>query len=171
MAGGLAMAVMGVMQAVRPDDDEPEILGEEHVILGLFAVSLLLLIPGFLALARHGTRVAFGAAVAVSVGHVLLAFGSTASNLNGIDYPWFGAVAIPANLAMLVGAIVMAVSLWRSGRVPRLVAALLPVLWICEIILSQDGGGLITGVYWLVVGRLIASGTLEGAALARSGRA
>ncbi|WP_329424469.1 hypothetical protein OG339_29180 [Streptosporangium sp. NBC_01495] len=47
------------------------------------------------------------------------------------------------------------------------VAAALPVLWLCEIILAQLGGGLIAGAYWLVVGRLLTSGTLEGAAPAR----
>jgi hypothetical protein len=168
IAGGAAMAVIGVMQAVRPTDDDPRVLGEEHLILGLFAASLILLVPGLLALARHGTRVALAGAVAVSIGHVLLAFGATASNLHGEDYPWFGLVAVPANLAMLAGGIAMAVSLWRAGRVPRVVAAALPALWLCEIILAQLGGGLIAGAYWLVVGRLLISGTLEGTTPART---
>lgn len=153
------MAVTGVMQAVRPTDADPRVLGEEHLILALFAASLLLLIPGLLALAR-GTRAARVGAAVVSAGHVLLAFGATASNLNGEDYAWFAYVAVPANLAMLAGSITMAVSLWRAGTVPRLVAAALPALWLCEIILAQLGGGLIVGVYWLIVGRLLTSGTL-----------
>ncbi|GAA4513694.1 hypothetical protein GCM10023096_24130 [Nonomuraea ferruginea] len=158
-AGGLAMAVTGVMQAMRPMDDDPRVLGEEHLLLGLFAASLILLVPGLVALARHGGRTALVGAVVVSAGHVLLAFGATSSNLRGEDYAWFPFVAVPANLGMLVGAIMMAVSLWRAGQVPRAVAAALPALWACEIILAQLGGGLIAGLYWLVVGVLLTSGT------------
>jgi hypothetical protein len=166
MAGGAAMAAMGVMQAVMLDDTNPKVQGREHLVLALFAVSLVLLIPGLLALARYGARAALAGAAAVSIGHVLLAFGATATNLHGEDYPWFGAVAVPANLAMLVGSIAMAVSLWRAGRVPRLIAGMLPLLWVCEIILSQLGGGLVVGVYWLAVGWLLASGALAGRAAA-----
>lgn len=154
MAGGAAMAVCGAMQAVRPTDADPMVTGEEHLILGLFAAALVLLIPGVLTLARSGARAAVGGAGAVSAGHALLAFGATSSNLHGEDYPWFGAVAVPANLAILIGSVVMAVSLWRAGRVPRPLAAALPVLWLCEIILAQLGGGLIAGLYWLAVGAL-----------------
>ncbi|MEV4225463.1 hypothetical protein [Nonomuraea sp. NPDC049725] len=159
--GGLAMAATGVMQAVRPTDTDPRVLGEEHLILALFAASLLLLIPGLFALARRGARAARIAAGVVSAGHLPLAFGATASNLNGEDFAWFAYVAVPANLAMLAGSITMAVSLWRAGTVPRLVSAALPVLWLCEIILAQLGGGLIAGVYWLAVGALLTSGTLS----------
>ncbi|MFC6682725.1 hypothetical protein ACFQE7_43535 [Nonomuraea ferruginea] len=102
-AGGLAMAVTGVMQAMRPMDDDPRVLGEEHLLLGLFAASLILLVPGLVALARHGGRTALVGAVVVSAGHVLLAFGATSSNLRGEDYAWFPFVAVPANLGMLVG--------------------------------------------------------------------
>lgn len=161
MAGGLAMTVSGALQAVRPTDTDPKVAGEEHLLLALFAAALVLLIPGLLALARHGTPVARPGAAAVALGHVLLAFGATASNLNGEDPAWFAFAAVPANLAMLAGAITMAVSLWRAGRVPRPIAAALPVLWLCQIVLAQLGGGLIAGVYWLVTGRLLISGTLE----------
>ncbi|MFI6511524.1 hypothetical protein ACIBCT_28275 [Streptosporangium sp. NPDC050855] len=160
-AGGLAMAAVGAMQAVRPFDDDPRVLGEEHLILGLFAASLVLLVPGLFALARHGTGAAVAGAVAVSAGHLLLAFGATASNLRGEDPPWFGHVAAPANLAMLAGAVVTAVSLWRAGRVPRPIAAALPAMWLCEIVLAQVGGGMIAGVYWLLVCHLPAPGAPE----------
>lgn len=158
MAGGVAMTVTGVIQAVRPIDDDPRVLGEEHLLLALFAAFLLLTIPALLALARYGGPAARAGALAVSAGHVALTFGATSSNLNGEDFWWFPYVAAPANLAMLVGAITLAVSLWRAGRVPRLVAAALPVLWLCEIVLSQLGGGLVAGPYWIVVGRLLVAG-------------
>ncbi|MFD0733689.1 hypothetical protein [Planotetraspora mira] len=161
MAGGLIMAGLGVWQAVLPYDTTFLVLGLEHLSLGLFAVSLILLVPGLIALARHGGRAALAGAATISVGHVLLAFGATSSNLHGEDYPWFVFVAIPANLAMLAGGIVMAVSLWRTGHVPRLVAAILPLLWFFEIILSQLGGSLVAGVYWLVVGRMFVAGTAD----------
>ncbi|NRQ40773.1 hypothetical protein HII36_54565, partial [Nonomuraea sp. NN258] len=77
-AVGLAMAVTGVMQAARPADADPLGLVGERLILALFAISLVLLVPGLLALAGYGGRAAYAGAVGVSAGHVLLALAATA---------------------------------------------------------------------------------------------
>ncbi|MDF5756302.1 hypothetical protein [Spongiactinospora sp. TRM90649] len=161
VAGGLAAVATGVIQAIRPQDTDPRVIGQEHLVLSLFAVSLLLVIPGLLALAAHGGPAARPVAWAISAAHVLLAFGATSSNLNGEDFSWFFYVAGSANAVMLIGAIPMAVSLWRAGRLPRPLAAALPVLWIFEIPLSQLGGGIVVGAYWILAGLALLSGSRE----------
>ncbi|MCD0448470.1 hypothetical protein LO762_04565 [Actinocorallia sp. API 0066] len=155
LLGGLALAVTGLMQAVRPQDAEPKVTGEEHVILGLFAAALVLLAPLVWTLAGLGGRAARAGAALVVAGHALLAFGATASNLNGEDYAWFPAVAVPANLAVLAGSITLAVGLWRVPGL-RPYAAALPLTWLCTIPLSQLGGPLLAGLYWLLALRLLA---------------
>ncbi|WP_198168168.1 hypothetical protein [Herbidospora yilanensis] len=159
LAAALAMAVSGVFQAVRPFDADPRVLGEEHLILGLFAAGLVLSIPGLLELRRFGARGPW----AVVAGHLLLAFGATSSNVNGADFSWFPYVAVPANLAVLAGSVVMAVTLWRAGRFPRHLAAALPVVWACEVPLSQLGGGIVVGVFWLVVVQRLGKAPVYGA--------
>ncbi|NAS26871.1 hypothetical protein GT755_35040 [Herbidospora sp. NEAU-GS84] len=149
LLAALAMAVSGVIQAVRPFDADPRVLGEEHLLLALFAAGLVLLIPGLLELRRFGS--ANLGVLAVSAGHVLLAFGATSSNVKGEDFSWFPYVALSANLAILAGSITMAVTLWRADRFPRPLAAALPLVWVCEVPLSQLGGGIVVGVFWLVV--------------------
>lgn len=56
--------------------------------------------------------------------------------------------------------VALAVSLRRAGRVPRPVAVMLPVTWIFVLPLSFVGGPLVTGVYRLAVGGMLAAGTL-----------
>jgi hypothetical protein len=154
LLGGVASAVMGAMQAVRPDDTDLHIVGAERVILALFAVAAVLFMPGYLAVGRlTGSRAGTVAGWLAAAGCALLAFGSTASNLNGRDFWWFSVVAVPANLAWLAGSVLLAVMVYRTRAVlPRWLAVLLPVVWVTSIILSQAGGNLVAGVIMALVG-------------------
>lgn len=155
--GAFAMA-MGAYQAVREDSLTVQIPTDVRVMLVCFALSLLVLVPAQLGLGRFA-RSALGARTA-SVGTPLLAVGALSSGLNGQDFSWFPLVAVAANALWFVGSSILAVSLWRAGRVRRWVALALPVSMLATLFLSQIGGGLIGGAYWLAVGLLMAAGRL-----------
>ena len=148
-AGAVASAVAGAIQAVRTDDGNPLVGTSEHVLLAMVALALVFWIPGYLALGRlAGTRTGrIGGYLAVA-GTALLAAGMTSTNLHDQDYSWFPVVAAPANLFWLVGSILLAVATWRTGTLPRPLAAALVLVWLTSIILSQAGGNLIAGVIW-----------------------
>ena len=157
-AGALQVAV-GIVQAADPGDTIPTLRPVEHVVLGLYAAALLLLVPACLALSdsARGRR----GAQAAAVGMVLLAVGMTATNLHDQDYSWFPVVASAANAAWLLGSVALGVSLWRAGRVARWVAVLPVVTWVCGIPLSQLGGSALAGAGWLAVGALLRADALE----------
>ncbi|GAB2808301.1 hypothetical protein GCM10022221_02010 [Actinocorallia aurea] len=154
LLGGASLIGLGVVLVGWPSDTIPELKGSEHVALGFLAAGLALLIPPLLALGRRGSRATAIAAGAVAVGHVLLAVGSTASNLHDEDYPWFPAVAVPANAALLFGLLTMAVTLWRAGF-PRPYALGLGFLWFLLIPLSQFGGPALAGLFWILLLRAL----------------
>ena len=157
--GVLAMA-MGAAQAVRTaPDTSVQIAPGMRAMLALFAISLLVLVPAQLGLARFA-RTSLGAGIA-SVGVTLLALGAGSSAVNGSDLSWFPLVAVIANLLWLVGSVMLAVSLWRAGRVPRWVPVLLPLTMPLTLFLSRLGGGLPAGAFWVAVGALALSHRLD----------
>jgi hypothetical protein len=148
--GVLAMA-MGAAQAVRTaPDTSVEIATTMRFMLVLFAVSLLVLVPAQLGLARFA-RSSLGARLA-SVGTPLLALGAASSAVNGSDLSWFPAVAVAGNALWFVGTVVLAVSLWRARLLPRWIPLLLPLTIPFTIFLSRIGGGLPAGAFWVAVG-------------------
>lgn len=160
MAYGAAALVMGAAQAVRPPEDAVAAIDTPmRWLLALFAVSLLLVSPAHLALARFA-RGPLGGRLA-AVGTPLLAVGAMSSAVNGEDLAFFPAVAMVANALWLVGSVVLGVSLWRAGRAPRWVAVLLPVSMPVTLVLSQMGSGLLVGAFWVTLGALMATGHLD----------
>ncbi|MET0840478.1 MAG: hypothetical protein ABWY19_16980, partial [Marmoricola sp.] len=114
--GVLAMA-MGAAQAVRTaPDTSVQIAPGMRAMLALFAISLLVLVPAQLGLARFARRSLVG--VRDSVGVPLLAVGAASSAVNGSDLSWVPVVAVIGNALWFVGSVMLAVSLWRAGRVP-----------------------------------------------------
>lgn len=65
----------------------------------------------------------------------------------------------------IVGTFALAFALYRARRVPRLVAIGVVVAYLGAIPFGSQGGGLITGSYWLAVGYLLTLGALERRAL------
>jgi hypothetical protein len=133
-----------------------------YLVLSLFVIALVSAAPSFLALARR-TRpgVATKAALAAAAGTVVLGLTSIASIVNGRDLSLFNVVAPLTNGAWLFGSIILAVSLKRAGKVPPAVAVGLPITWVATIPLATVGGGVIAGAYYLAVGHLLVSHTLE----------
>ena len=156
-AAGALQILVGLIQAVDPGDTIPTLRPVEHVVLGLYAICLLLLVPAYQALSTFsgGNRSAHIAAL----GMVLLAVGMTATNLHNEDYGWFAPVAGAANALWLFGTIALAVSLYRAGRAPRWVALGVVLTWIGGIPLSQLGGAMLPGAYWLAIAVLLGAGT------------
>ncbi|GGM63972.1 hypothetical protein ACFFX1_30615 [Dactylosporangium sucinum] len=62
---------------------------------------------------------------------------------------------MPANLAWLVGSILLAVATWRAPTLPRWLSIGIALVWVTSIILSQLGGNLVAGVIWGVLGVLL----------------
>ncbi|GIE97591.1 hypothetical protein [Paractinoplanes rishiriensis] len=167
LAGGVASAVVGAIQAVRVEDFDPVVNRTEHVMLGLFAVALVLWIPAYLKLGRlTGTRAGWIGGCLAAFGCALLAFGSTSTNLHDQDYAWFSVVAVPANAAWLIGSLILAVVCWRRRVLPRWLAVGLALVWVTSIILSQAGGNLVAGLIWGIVGWLMIVRDREPAAAA-----
>jgi hypothetical protein len=156
--GFLAMGI-GAAQAVRTGDTSVQIATGMRWILVAFAVSLVVVVPAHLALGVLA-RSPLGARLA-AVGTPLLAVGAMSSAINGQDLAWFPAVAVVANALWLVGSVTLGVSLWRAGQVPRWVAVLLPISMPVTLFLSQLGGGLVVGAFWVAVGALMVSGQLD----------
>ena len=155
--GFLAM-VVGAAQAVRTGDTSVQIATGMRWILVVFALSLLVAVPAYLALGALA-RSPLGARIA-AVGTPLLALGAASSAINGQDLAWFPAVAVVANALWLIGSVTLGVSLWRAGQVPRWIAGLLPVTMPVTLFLSQLGSGLVVGAFWVALGALMLSGRL-----------
>jgi hypothetical protein len=58
----------------------------------------------------------------------------------------------------IVGTITLAVALWRSGRVPRLLAFGLVAAYIGTIPFGSHGGWILSGSYFPACGYLLANG-------------
>ncbi len=166
-AGALSI-VIGVLQFLFPQDEDPAIDPRTRFILAMFTVSLWAFAVLFLGLARYG-RSTWGAATAAT-GTVLLTVGTITSAVNGIDLEFFPAVAMLANALWLVGAIALCVSLVRAGRVSLWLALPIPFLQLPLLFLSQVGGGVPAGLFLLVLGGMLLTGRIEGRARRFAGR-
>ncbi|MGY1651298.1 hypothetical protein [Geodermatophilus sp. SYSU D01119] len=158
VAAGISVAV-GVTQVLFPQDTDPAIDPRTAAILVGTAVMLWALPVLYARLAGlAGTR---WPAVVASAGTVLLSAGMLSSVANGEDLAFFPAVALVANGLWFLGSIGLAVTLWRSGRISRPLAALLPLVTPVFLFLSQSGGGVPVGAYLAVVGWLLLRGQLD----------
>ena len=157
VAAGVTACVFGIMSIADPQSGERTTVGIEHVILGGLTLLLVLLIPVVLHLGRLAGRPR--AAVAAVTGQAALAALTVVSNVRGEDPSFFAAVVAPSNLLILVGFVLLAVGLKRSGALPRWLAVALPVSWILTLAM----GGVfapIAGAYWLAIGWMLRNGEL-----------
>ena len=162
IAGGVTQIVHSQRQA---DNRVVGVAG--YLALSFFIVALLSIAPGFIALARRArSRVAAWAALAAAAGTTILGLTSITSIVTGHDLALFNVVAPVTNAAWLAGSVILAVSLKRARRVPAAVAVGLPLTWVATIPLATHGGGILAGAYYLTIGSLLASETIE-----RAGRA
>ena len=162
LVGGAAFAVAGALQATGLDWNENTVETPlQHVTMVFIAVALVALVPAVAALGRSaGGRLRLGW-VGIAVGQFTIAAASTVSNVRGVDAAWFPAVAVAANAVWILGTFALAIGLYRSRRVPRLVAVGLVAAYLGAIPFGMVGGGLVTGCYWLAIGYLLSFGALE----------
>jgi hypothetical protein len=156
MAAGVVIGVGGILQLTDAQSGESTTVGIEHLGLATFTGLLLLLVPVVLYLGRLAGRPRI-ATVAV-IGQVALALLTVISNIRGEDPSFFPAVAAPANLAIFAGLVTIAVSLKRRGALPKAMAVGLGVVWIVTLPLSNLGGMVLAGGYWLALGWLLQHG-------------
>jgi hypothetical protein len=156
IVGGACFAAAGALQATGLDWTENAVKTPvQHVTMALFSVALVAVVPALWALSRQVAGVARYAWLGIAGGQVAVAAASTVSNIRGVDASWFPAVAIAANAVWIAATLALAVGLYRTRRVPRLVAIGLVVAYVGAIPLGILGGGLVTGAYWLAIGYLL----------------
>jgi hypothetical protein len=162
VVGGAAFAVAGALQATSLDWKENAVETPlQHVTMAFFAVALVAVVPAVAVLGRlAGGRLRYGW-IGISAGQTAIALASTVSNIRGVDASWFPAVAVVANIGWILGTFALAFALYRARRVPRLVALGLVVAYVGAIPLGVQGGGIVTGCYWLAIGYLLSLGALE----------
>jgi hypothetical protein len=163
IAAGVALGITGVIQITDTPSGETTVVGIEHALLGALSAALLLSVPAVLHLARLAGRGRLATAIPVA-GLIGLAVLTVTSNVRGEDLSIFPAVAVASNAAIFGAFIAIAIGLRRSGRVPRALAIALPLTWIATFPLSQFGGPVLAGAYWLAVGYLLDSDALDSAA-------
>jgi hypothetical protein len=163
--GGAVLCGLGALMATGPDVKEHAVTTTtEHAILVLLASSLVLIAPGVLALGNRLARRTPSRIVAACM--LVIAVAGTISNVRGGDASWFDPVAGVTNAAWLVCTVWLAVALYRANAIARWVSIGLPLVSIATIPASRVGGGLVAGAFWIAVGTLLATGTLERRALA-----
>jgi hypothetical protein len=161
---GVALAAGGVTQIVHSQRHAGNRVAgvAGYLVLSFCVVALVSVGPSFLALARRARPgVATKAALAAAAGTAVLGLAAITSIVNGRDLSLFNVLAPLTNGAWLFDSIILAVSLKRAGRVPSAVALGLPITWVATIPLATVGGGLISGAYYLALGHLLVSHTLE----------
>jgi hypothetical protein len=164
IAAGALFAAAGTVQIIHSQRGTGETVEglAGHLSLGFFLGGVILVSPLFPALARRAiSGRAEKAALAASAGTVVLGLTCISSLAMGHDGVWFRGIAPVTNAAWLIGAIVLAVSLKRAGRVPKFVAFGLPIMQVGVTVLGPFGGGLVSAAYALAVGHLLASDALE----------
>ena len=162
MLASAAMVVAGVIQITDEQSSESTAVGIEHVSLAAFSVMLIALVPLVLHLGRRAGRESL--AKAASVAMVALSAISVTSNINGEDLAIFPAIAVPANLVILVTLVLIGVGLRRRAGVALPIAIALPLTWILLLPLSAVGGGFLAAAVYAVIAYKVSNGTLEGEA-------
>jgi hypothetical protein len=162
LLAGAAFAAEGALQATGLHWKENAVQTPlQHLTMALIAVALAAAVPAVASLGRLAGGRARHGWIGIAVGGLVVAGASTVSNIRGLDASWFPAAAIAANIVWIVGTLALAFALYRSRRVPRLVAIGVAVAYLGAIPFGSQGGGLVTGSYWLAVGYLLTLGALE----------
>jgi hypothetical protein len=157
-AAGVVVAVGGIIQLTDTASGETTVVGIEHLGLATFTGLLVHLIPVVLHLGRLAGRPRI-AAMSVA-GQVALAAMTVISNVRGEDLSIFPAVAIPSNTLILAGLVTLAVTLRRRGILPKPLAVGLALVWIVTLPLSNFGGMVLAGGYWLALAWQLKNGEL-----------
>lgn len=168
LTAGLLSIVIGVLQFLFPQDEDPAIDPRTRLILAMFTLSLWAFAVLFLGLARYA-RSSWGAFVAAT-GTVLLTLGTVTSAVNGIDLEFFPIVAMAANALWLVGVIGLTVSLARAGQLSLWLVLPLPFVQFLLLFFSQMGGGVPAGLFVSALGIVLLAGGAQSRARRRAQR-
>lgn len=166
LVAGILSIVIGVLQFLFPQDEDPAIDPRTRLILVMFTLSLWALAVLFVGLARYA-RSSWGAFVAAA-GTVLLTLGTITSAVNGIDLDFFPIVAMAANALWLIGVIGLTVSLVRARRMSLWLVLPLPFVQVLLLFFSQMGGGVPAGLFVSTLGIVLLAGGAESRARRRA---
>ncbi|WP_203580952.1 hypothetical protein [Microbacterium hibisci] len=168
LTAGILSIVIGTLQFLFPQDEDPAIDPRTRLILVMFTVSLWAFAVLFLGLARYA-RSTWGAVVA-GTGTVLLTLGTITSAANGIDLDFFPVVAMAANALWLVGVIGLTVSLVRARQMSLWLVLPLPIVQVFLLFFSQTGGGVPAGLFVSALGVVLLAGGAQSRARRRAAR-
>jgi hypothetical protein len=171
ITAAVLLVLSGIVQLGwgHPTGEEVEGFGG-YAVLVLLVALLWSFATGFLNIARTTDRTgARIGAYAVAIGQIVLGAVAVTSIVNGKDLSIFVVFAPLTNAAWLFGQIAIAVSLRRARRIPLWVAIGMPFTQVFALGLSAVGGGIVAGVFWLVLGTKLANGTLNSASEATAG--
>ena len=160
IAGGAVFAFLGAIHATHGDFGGTHNTIDstaEYIVTGGLAVALLLTAPMYRLLGELAGKPRAG--IVAIVPQVVLALMCVTSVANGEDAVFFNAVAPLCLLTWLVASVVLARGLRRTEAVAKPVAYALPALLIVTFPMSPIGGPLLTGVFWIALGRHFARGT------------
>lgn len=166
LTAGVLSIVIGVLQFLFPQDEDPAIDPRTRVILVMFTVSLWAFAVLFLGLARYA-RSSWGAFVG-GTGTVMLTLGTVTSAVNGIDLEFFPIVAMAANALWLVGVIGLTVSLVRARQMSLWLVLPLPLVQVLLLFFSQTGGGVPAGLFVSALGVVLLVGGAQSRARRRA---
>jgi hypothetical protein len=159
VVSGLTWFIVGPLQLAGINEHETKVVTTgEHILISMFSFAMVLMVPALIALGNRAGKPIAGRAAGTGVS--LVAAAALYSNINGEDAAWFPAVAVPGNLAWLVGGIIVAVGLRKAGasKLTSIGLALTPVF---TLPLSAVGGTLVAGVIWMAIGSLLYTGHLS----------
>jgi hypothetical protein len=145
-----ALAVLAVVHATHGAFDDQLTTTADYLNDGSFSVALIAFAfavqgLGILGAPRWPVRLA-------ATGALLVAAGLAPALATGESPDWFAAVGVPGNLLWLIGTVMLARWAWRSGALPRWLAAGIGLTVPSALILAELGGSLIAAIVWAVIG-------------------
>ena len=151
VGAAIAYLVLALIQITHGTFDDQLTTPIDYANDGTFAAALLLSVVGVVALgaAIGAPRAAIALA---SVGQLLVLVGVVAGLATGESPSWVAAVGVPGNLLALIGMTMLARHAWRKRALPAWLAALLVLAVPIGVGVAEQGGSIVPGVLWLVVG-------------------
>jgi hypothetical protein len=135
----------------------------EHLQLALITLCAITIVPIALALGARGGTGGRRAALVSVIGANAVGALCIISNVRGHDASFFSAVAVPSMGSWLLGSVALAVFLYRTGGVPKVIALALPFAFLCGTMGAQAGAGVVTALFYAAAVAVVTTAPARGA--------
>lgn len=150
--GGLVLVAQAVAAAVTQQSEKYSGTTGDILSDALLGLGLLVSLAGLEAL-RRALAPRIGAVAIVGQAAIVVAIGATIA----VGHEALDAVYVVGTLAWLTGLMGIAVAAVRSGEARWRPAMALPVVGVLALALVNEGGAILLGVVWLILGVTIRS--------------